>query len=172
MKNALPVLIFIAVFFMCGGLNAGEISIYRDKNGVINLTDKPAPPDARVQEIIRFKKNTDDFKQPQLNEQSGREFQKRQEARKIRELNANAEKTRKEAEKESALAREKIKKAEAYIERYNQKKRSLRRRYRKKARQITQEAREAQTRANAAILRANKAAKSARDAAGISDNPN
>ncbi len=166
MKTALPVLTAALVLFMSAGLNAGEISIYKDKDGVIILTDKPAPSNARVQDVIRFKeKIAADFKQPQqLDGQRRREFQQQQETQTARELRDKATETSKLAEEESALARKKIKAAEEYLERYNSKRRSQRRRYRKKAEQVANEAREAQARANAAITRANQAAKEAREA--------
>ena len=161
-----PFLATAAILLLCTGLNAGEISIYKDKDGVINLTDRPAPSGTRVQDVIRYKKKSPaDFEQQQqLDEQRRHEFQRQQENQRVRELRINADKAGKQAEAESVLAREKIKAAEEYLERYNSKRKSQRRRHRKKAQSIAKEARDAQTRANATITRANQAQKDAREA--------
>jgi len=166
MKNALPVLTAALLLLMGAVLGAGEISIYQDKDGVINLTDKPAPSGTRVQDVIRYKKKSPaDFeKQQQLDEQRRHEFRRQQENQRGRELRINADKASKQAEEESVLARETIKVAEEYLERYNSKKKSQRRRHRKKAQSIVKEAQDAQTRANATITRANQAQKDAREA--------
>ena len=101
MKNALPVLTAALILFMCAGLSAGEISIYKDKDGVINLTDKPAPPDARVQDVIRYRqKSTAELKQQQRqDEESRQKLRSQQDAQRARGLSDNAEKARKEAHK-------------------------------------------------------------------------
>ncbi len=166
MKKPLPVLIAVVILFMYTGLSAGEISIYKDKEGVINLTDKPAPSGARVQDVVRYKEKSaaELEQQQQLGDQNMREFRQQQEIQKAQKLRDDAEKASKQAEEESALAREKIKAAEDYLERYNQKRRSQRRRHRKTAQRVANEAQEAQVRANAAITRANQAQKAASEA--------
>ena len=170
-----PFLATAVILLLFTGLNAGEITIYKDKDGVINLTDKPAPSGARVQDVIRYKKKStaDLEQQQQLDDQRRQEFQRQQETQRTRELRSNADKASKQAEEESILAREKIKVAEEYLERYNSKRRSQRRRHRKKAQSVVEEAREAQARANATITRANQAEIKAREAsAGLSNSPN
>jgi hypothetical protein len=159
MKTLLPVFTAVLALLIATGLDAGEITIYKDIEGVINLTDRPAPADARIQHVISYKKKSAAELEQQRTLDVGKRqaAAKREEARKTRELKEKANRARVEAEKESALASEKIKAAEAYLERYKQKRRSHRRRYRKTAQRVAQEAREAQARANAAISRANQA---------------
>jgi hypothetical protein len=166
MKTVLPVFTAALALLMSTGLDAGEITVYKDKDGVINLTDRPVPADARIQQVIHYKEKS----AAELAEQQTAEAQRRQatknqkEALQIRELKANAARTGAEAEKESALAREKIKAAEAYLERYKQKRRNQRRRHHQTAKRVAQEAEEAHTRANAAITRANQAQEEVRKA--------
>jgi|GEM_PF-779550 len=164
--NLIARLIIAAVLTSFGSstVMAGEISVYKDEDGVINLTDRPAPSGARVQHVIRYKKkSTSD-----LDQEKAADDQKRQAAELQKDVEQNqalqnaAVKAREEAEKENALAREKIEAAEKYLERYRQKKRRLRRRHRHEAQRIAREAQEAQARANAAIERADMAEEAAR----------
>ena len=162
------VTIIAAVLWLSGPavLAAGEIAVYRDKDGVINLTDRPAPAGAEIQEIIRYKeKSATDLAAKQAAEEQWRQDdQKRRQDQKIRELSKKAALAREAAEKESALAREKTEAAEAYLERYKQKRRSQRRRHRKTARRVAQDAQDARERANGAIAQANEAQQAVQDA--------
>ena len=150
--------------FVSSGILAGEISVYQDEEGVINLTDRPVPSGTRVQHVIRYKKKSaEELDQAKAAEnQNRRTTELQKEAEKTRGLQEAAVKAREEAEKESTAAREKIEAAEKYLERYRQKKRRLRRRHRHEAQRIAREAEEAQARANAAIERANEAEEAAR----------
>ena len=160
------VLTAVFIVFVNTELPAGEITVYKDRDGVINLTDRPVPADARIQQVIHYKKKSAAklAEQQTAAEQKRQVAEKRKETLNIRELKAKAARAGAEAEKESALAREKIKTAEAYLERYKKKRRSQRRRHRNTAQRVAQEAGEAQTRANAAITRANQAQEEVRKA--------
>ena len=156
----------VLILFAITDLLAGEISVYKDQDGVINLTNRPAPEGVRVQHVIRYEeKSAADLEQAQaLDEQKRRDADREKDARKTRELTEKATRATAEAEEERVQAREKTEEAEQYLERYKQKRRSQRRRHRKTAQQVTQEAQEAQDRANAAITRANQAREEAREA--------
>ena len=166
MKTVLPVLTAALALLLSTGLNAGEITVYKDQDGVINLTDRPVPADAKIQQVIHYKEKSaaELAEQQNVAEQKRQAAENQKESRKFRELKEEAARARAEAEKESALAREKIKTAKAYLERYKQKRRSQRRRHRKTAQRVAQEAGEAQARANVAITRANQAQEEVRKA--------
>lgn len=168
MKTVLPVLIAALALLMFTGLDAGEITVYKDQDGVINLTDRPAPAGAHVQQVIHYQKQSP----AELEAQQAREEQRLKAADQaaaadhIRDLKEKAARASAEADKESALAREEIEAAEAYLERYKEKRRSQRRRHHKAAQRVAREAEEAQARANAAITRANQAQEEVRKASG------
>jgi hypothetical protein len=165
MQNRRLTLIAVATFFLVAHLDAGEISIYRDQDGVITLTDRPVPAGTRVEKVVPYKeKSPAEPQQPGKMGGGSLSTPETMEARRIRDLQERAKLLRKEAETESALAREKIKVAEEYLEEYRQMNRNKRRRYQKEVQRITGEAEEAQTRANAAIEKANQAMEAAQKA--------
>jgi len=159
MKTTLPVLITAFMLLAATGLEAGEITVYKDQDGVINLTDRPAPADARIQLVIPYKeKSAAELEQQRIRDEETRQAAVKQEKyRNTMKLKEEANQASAEAARESALAREKIKAAEAYLKRYKQRGRKQRRRYRKTAQQVAREAQNARDRANAAINRANQA---------------
>ena len=55
MKNMLPAITAAVTLLLISNLGAGEISVYKDKDGVINLTNRPVSSDTRVQQVIRYK---------------------------------------------------------------------------------------------------------------------
>jgi len=166
MKTLLTGLIVSLALLVSTGLNAEEITVYKDQDGVINLTDRPAPADAQIQQVIHYKEESaaELTEQQKMAEQKHQDSEKQKEALELQELKEKAARARAEADKERALAREKTKAAEAYLERYNQKRRSQRRRHRQTAQRVAQEAKEAQARADAAITRANLAQEEVRKA--------
>ncbi len=173
MRKVLPVMTVVFALLGPPGSDAGEISVYTDQNGVINLTDRPVPAGARVRHVIRYKeKSAADLEQQQaLYQHTQQAVAKQKEARKYRELNEEAARARAEAEEKSTLAREKIKTAEAYLERHRQKRRTQQRRHRKTAQRVAREAAKAQALANAAITRANQAQEAVLKASvGLADN--
>ena len=166
MKNTLPAITAAVTLLLVANLGAGEISVYKDKDGVITLTDRPLPSGTRVQHVIHYKdRHPETLKPPQEGALKNRSrIDPDSETRRIRELREKADRTSKKAEKERARARERIKAAEAYLERYRQKNRRQRRRNLKEARRMAREAEEAQARANMAIDQANQAREAARKA--------
>ncbi len=159
MRKVLPAMTVVFALLVPSGTDAGEIAVYTDPNGVINLTDRPVPVGARVQHVIRYKeKSAADLEQQQvLHEQTQHAAEKQKKTLIIRELKEKAVQAKAKAERAGALAREKIEAAEKYLERYRKERRNKRRRNRKTARRVAREATEAQARANAAIDRANQA---------------
>ncbi|MCP3952555.1 MAG: DUF4124 domain-containing protein [Desulfobacterales bacterium] len=160
MKNRLPALAtVIALVVMATVADAGTIFVYKDKDGVINLTDRPVPAGTPVQFYIPYEENlpTDQKQQQELDKQKHAAADQQEADRKIRELKEKAARASAEAEKEHALAQEQIKNTEAYLKRYRQKSRKLRQRYRQAAQSVIRDAEEAQARAKAAITLANLA---------------
>lgn len=157
-------MITTVVCFSGSGLSAGEISVYQDDDGVINLTDRPVPSGTRVQHVIRYneKSAAELERQKVSDDQKQRGAELERDVQNAQALHEAAAQAREEADKENALAREKTEAANKYLERYRQKKRSLRRRHRHEAKRIARDAEEAQARANAAIERANQAEEAAR----------
>ena len=147
-------------------LIAGEIFIYKDKQGVINLTDRPVPRGTRVQQVIRYRAgdSAETGLAPERSKTGVPATGQKSRARQINTLKKKAERARQAAETERVAAREKIEAAEAYLERYKEKRRSQRRRYRQEAQRIAREAEEARTRANAAVVKANAAQEEVRKA--------
>ncbi len=103
MKYVIPVLMAALTLLASSGSIAGEISVYRDKDGVLNLTDRPAPSGVRVEHVIRYKEK----KAAELNQRQQPVEQKRLENEKIQHLRDKTARARKEAETESGRAREK-----------------------------------------------------------------
>jgi hypothetical protein len=154
------------LFLIPPGVNAETIYRWTDENGIIHMTNMPPPEEVKIQEVMRFKKETaKEIREYQdLQEKKSKERLNQEKITDAQELKIKAQKAKQRAETAKVHAEEAIRRAQVGIEEYNTKAKKIRKKHRKKVGKLIEEAKEAEAQASKLIEEAQEAEKKANEA--------
>ena len=149
----------LILFLARPDLNAETIYKWTDANGVVHISNLPPPKEVKIQEVMRFKKETaKEIREYQhLQEKKSQERFKQQKIKDAQESKIRAQKAKLKAEEAKVHAEQAILKAQESVEKYNVRKKKIRKKHRKKVSKLIEEAKEAEAQASKLIEEAQEA---------------
>jgi len=169
MKYACTVAAILILLSIGLNLSAGEIIMWTDQDGNLNITNLSPPKGVKIENVIPYKEETEkEIKEyERIQDQQHRHRLKQQKIQEAQHAQIEAEKAKKEAEEAMSRVEEAVRKANEYKNKHYPRKKKKREAYIFRTRKLAQEVEKAKEQAEQSLKKTKQAEKEAAEAAKI-----